>query len=82
MSTTRSQLVRWGNSQAVRISKAVLREASIREDEEVKLTVAEGCITIRPLKEKLTLESLVSRITPKNRHEELQWGPPLGKEIW
>lgn len=82
MSATRAQLVRWGNSQAVRIPKAVLREASIREDEEVKLTAAEGCITIRPLKEKLTLESLVSRITPKNRHEELQWGPSLGKEIW
>ncbi len=82
MSAIRTQLVRWGNSQAVRIPKAVLREASIREDEEVKLTVVEGCITIKPLKDKLTLESLVKRITSKNRHEELKWGPPLGKEIW
>jgi antitoxin MazE len=31
---------------------------------------------------KYTLEELVSKITPKNRHPETDWGRPMGKEIW
>jgi antitoxin MazE len=82
MPTVRAQLVKWGNSRAVRIPKTALQRASFREGEELKLTVMEGCITIRPLRRKVTLASLVAKITPKNQHEELDWGPPLGKEIW
>src|SRR5258706_53237 len=29
-----------------------------------------------------TLEELVARITPENRHEEIDWGPPVGNEVW
>lgn len=28
-----------------------------------------------------TLEELVARITDENRHEEIDWGPPVGREI-
>ncbi len=28
------------------------------------------------------LDELVSRITPGNRHDKLDWGRPMGKEIW
>jgi antitoxin MazE len=82
MPSARAQLVKWGNSRAVRIPKAVLQQACFREDEELNLTAAEGCITIRPRRNKLTLESLVRRITPENRYDELDWGPAVGKEIW
>ena len=82
MATVHAQLVKWGNSRAVRIPKALLQQACFREDEELNLTAAEGCITIRPLRSKLTLESLVKQITPENRHNELDWGPAVGKEIW
>jgi antitoxin component of MazEF toxin-antitoxin module len=29
-----------------------------------------------------TLRELVDGITPENRHEETDWGPPVGKEAW
>jgi len=29
----------------------------------------------------LTLEDLVARITDENRHEKIDWGPPVGREI-
>jgi antitoxin MazE len=29
-----------------------------------------------------TLDQLVAGITPKNRHRELEWGPPVDKEVW
>lgn len=28
------------------------------------------------------LADLVERIAPANRHEEVDWGPPVGKEVW
>jgi antitoxin MazE len=82
MPPVRAQLVKWGNSRAVRIPKAVLQRASFREDEELHLTVTEGCITIRPSRRKVTLESLLGKITSGNRYEEVDWGPAVGREIW
>lgn len=28
----------------------------------------------------VTLEELVAQITPANRHPEVDWGPPVGRE--
>lgn len=82
MPITRSQLVRWGNSQAVRIPKTVLEQARLREGDELEIQVQEGRITIEPRKPRLTLESLVAGITPENLHEEQEWGKPVGREVW
>ena len=30
----------------------------------------------------LTLDDLIANITPENRHAAIEWGPPVGKEIW
>jgi antitoxin component of MazEF toxin-antitoxin module len=31
---------------------------------------------------KPTLEELVAGITDENRHDEVDWGPPVGNEVW
>ena len=31
---------------------------------------------------KVTLKELVKDINPNNRHEETDWGFPVGREIW
>jgi antitoxin MazE len=82
MPGVRAQLVRWGNSKAVRIPKAVLEQANLREGDELEIRVEHGRIAIEPLKAKLTLESLVAGITPENRHGEMDWGKPVGREVW
>jgi antitoxin component of MazEF toxin-antitoxin module len=33
-------------------------------------------------RKKLTLEELVAGITEENRHDEVDWGPPVGNEVW
>jgi antitoxin MazE len=33
-------------------------------------------------RKKLTLEELVAGITDENRHDEVDWGPPVGNEVW
>lgn len=30
----------------------------------------------------MTFEEMVATITPENRHELIDFGPPVGKEIW
>jgi antitoxin MazE len=78
----RSQVVGWGNSHALRIPRAMLDALNIREGDEVELMVEEGRLTVRPVHPKLTLESLVAAITPENCYEEIDWGKPVGNEVW
>jgi hypothetical protein len=30
----------------------------------------------------MALDQLVARITDENRHDETDWGPPVGREAW
>lgn len=78
----RAQIVSWGNSQALRIPREVLDALQIREGDEVEMVVEKGRLTVQPVNPKLTLESLVAAITPQNCHEELDWGKPVGNEVW
>jgi antitoxin MazE len=78
----RTQVVGWGNSQAVRIPREMLDALKIREGDDVEMVVEKGHLTVRPLYPKLTIESLVEGITPANRHKETDWGRPVGNEVW
>lgn len=82
MSGIRVQLVRWGNSRALRIPKTVLEKAELREGDELEIRVEGGRITIEPLKPKLTLDELVDGITRRNLHGEQRWGELVGREVW
>jgi antitoxin MazE len=73
----------WGNSLALRIPKAFAQQTSIKKGSSVSLTVKDGRMVMQPLKRrKYTLQELVSKITPQNRHSETDWGKPMGKEVW
>ncbi len=82
MAGAKVQIVKWGNSQAVRIPKGILEQSNLREGEELEIRVENGQIWLEPLKHRPTLESLVAKITPKNRHGEQDWGKPVGNEVW
>lgn len=81
MATT-TQLSKWGNSLGLRLPKSVAREAQLDEGDTVQLSVDNGTIVIRPSRPRYSLDELVSRITPKNRHGESDWGSKLGNEVW
>lgn len=74
---------KWGNSRAIRIPKALAEEAGLDFGSKVEL-IADGAeLRVVPQKRpRYTLEQLVAQITPENRHDEIDWGPPVGKEIW
>ena len=80
--TAQAQLVRWGNSLAVRIPKNIADEARLAEGDKLLLKVeSPGNVAIKAV-EKPSLEELLERITPENVHKEISWGKPVGNEAW
>lgn len=72
---------KWGNSPAVRLTADIIRDAKIKVNDRVEVTVVNGEIKMRVLKTRPTLDEMVAGITPDNRHELVDWGAPVGKEI-
>jgi antitoxin MazE len=77
------RIARWGNSLAVRLPKTLIHDAGLKEGDEVEAVVAEdGTVTLHPCSRRESLDDLVKRITPQNRHDETDWGPAVGRETW
>lgn len=77
-----TRVARWGNSLALRIPRSVAAEFDVRDGDAVDVTVENGVITVRPATPRYTLDDLVSRITPRNRHRATNWGDAVGNEAW
>lgn len=76
----KAQVVKWGNSLAVRIPKTIAEQARIKQGDAIVIEAVDGRVELRPAERIPTLEELVAQITPENRYGELDWGPPIGKE--
>jgi antitoxin MazE len=78
----KTQMVKWGNSLAVRIPKPVVAEAKLKEGDSLEIeAAAEGRLELRKASPVATLAQLVSQITPENRYAEISTGAETGKEI-
>ena len=72
-----------GKDFAIRIPSELAEEIGLEDGTELDLQVINGVLRMYPPDIPfLTLEDLVAGITPDNRHELIDWGPPVGKEIW
>ena len=79
----KTQVQKWGNSLALRIPKSFAAESNIEEGSPVNLSVVEGRIIVEPVFEPAyDLDELLSRVTKRNLHVEIDTGAPGGKEIW
>jgi antitoxin MazE len=76
-----SQVKKWGNSASVRIPAAILDAVHVSIDQDVDIRAENGRIVIEPLRKQLTLESLLSQVTPDNLHGEVDFGSSVGSEI-
>lgn len=76
------KLARWGNGMAIRIPKALARDANLQEGDTLSLAVRSGAIIVKPVKKKPSLDDLLAKVTPENIHAEVDWGKPEGKEVW
>ncbi|MCE2473395.1 MAG: AbrB/MazE/SpoVT family DNA-binding domain-containing protein [Anaerolineae bacterium] len=74
---------KWGNSRGLRIPKSIAQDLGLDYGTSVELRAVDGQLRVAPTQEpRYTLEELVSQITPENRHGEIDWGPPVGNEVW
>ncbi|HTZ73549.1 MAG TPA: AbrB/MazE/SpoVT family DNA-binding domain-containing protein [Candidatus Aquilonibacter sp.] len=78
----KSVVKKWGNSASIRIPKSVMRAARLKLDDAVEIKEESGRIIIESADQpEYDLDELVRRITPKNRHKEVDFGRPVGKEF-
>ena len=72
---------KWGNSPALRLPSAALKEAGYALEQKVELVVSRGRIVIQPSEHvTYSLDKLLAGITTDNSHGEFSFGKPVGKE--
>jgi len=79
----RVQVKKWGNSASVRIPAPIMAAAALHIDQEVEVREEEGRIVIEPVSApSYDLEALLAKMSPDTFPEPIEFGPPVGKEIW
>ena len=74
---------KWGNSLAVRIPKPLAEDAEVKEGTVLNLAVSDGKVVAVPVKtRKLSLRQLLAKVNKKNLHPEVDFGSPVGREVW
>jgi len=85
-----TKIVKWGNSQGIRIPKAFLQNINISENDIVDVTLENEKIVITKVevnKHKSTKERILNFYGPDfdikhTPQKEVDWGKPAGKEVW
>lgn len=73
---------KWGNSAAIRLPVTAIKDARFSLEQKVRLTVTRGRIVIEPSSRvEYDLDELLDGITATNRHAEVSFGEPVGKEV-
>jgi len=82
-------IVKWGNSQGIRLPKAFLQNINIAENDPVDVILEKEQIIIKKSNVKIhktTKERLIEFYGPEynKKHKpqkEIEWGNPVGKEL-
>ena len=78
-----SQIVKWGNSQGIRLSKSLMLEAGLQLDEKILIYADNGRIIIQKAFTHKTLEERAKEYGGTlGPYEEADWGEPVGRELW
>jgi antitoxin MazE len=82
----KTEFVKWGNSLALRIPATFAKEVGASEGKRAEMTVEEDALIVKVARPKrrrrYSLGELIEGITPENYHPEVEWGPPVGNEVW
>jgi len=76
---------KWGNSQGVRFTKDVLAELNMSVGDKLNILKKGSSLILRPQAknvETMSLGEILDTIPDDYSPEEVNWGTPVGKEIW
>ena len=80
-----TKVQKWGNSQGLRLSKALLSEVEIAIGDDLDVSVHDGTLILTPVRRVRggrDLRDLVRRIPKDDNPAELAWCRPVGREVW
>jgi antitoxin MazE len=80
-----AKIQKWGNSQGIRLAKNLLTDAQLGVGDEVDISVKDGIMIVTPAKRirgRHKLKDLVALIPESYKTSEVDWGEPVGKEVW
>jgi antitoxin MazE len=80
-----TKVQKWGNSQGVRLSKGLLSDVEIHVGDAVDVAARDGVLVVTPVRRVRgghDLRELVRRIPKDYKSEEVDWGYPVGREVW
>ena len=73
----------WGDGVALRIPSALATKVGLKSGSTVDVTSKGEKLVISVVnRSRRRLETLVNGITESNLHDEVDFGPPVGREIW
>jgi len=77
-------LSKWGNSVGVRIPKAILSSAGLKEGDTLQIESCEQAVILRRTRniKKFSLEDTLDVFHTVDEHGEPDWGAPVGREVW
>ena len=79
----RVHVKKWGNSASVRIPSGVMAAASLRIDQAVDVREEGGRVIIEPVTTPTyDLDEMLAKMAPDTFPEEVDFGRPVGGEVW
>ena len=79
MTTT---IQKWGNSQGIRIPKYLLDAVQWSEDEQLILSAHKNKIIIEKAEPRKNIMELFADFDGEYTPIEMDWGHPVGEEVW
>ena len=78
-----TQIKSWGNSQGIRLNKQILEEAGFKQDDILDITIASGQIILsKPFRHRSLKERAAEYGGKLNLGNEIEYGDPVGTEVW
>lgn len=71
----------WGNSQGIRIPRAVLEKLNIKTSDELQIDVVENAIVLKKVFRHKTLEERAAEFGGEISVCPFDWGDPVGREL-
>ena len=79
----RTEIVKWGNSQGVRLPKYLLESVGLGERDKVEITTDNQRIIIeKTTPQHRTIQERFANFDGKYEPVSIDWGAPQGEELW
>ncbi len=76
------EVVKWGNSNAIRLPLSIMKQAHISLGDSLSLATVNRNIVLSPTTKEYKLQDFLEKISPENKHSLVDFGAPVGREIW